>query len=209
MKVGNGTGETSLNVMADAVKFVYVPGADTQPPTVPTNLASGTISATSSQLTWTASTDNVGVAGYRVYRNGSFLTNAPSNSYLNSGLTANTTYSYEVSAYDAVPNESAKTSPLARTTLSTPPSAGSVTASTTTPCVDSTSPGRRSAVLEPAKSHTTATHGTRSPRTASRVPSPMVERDDQHDSRRWRAPGIFTYKDTTRPTSRMDHTTTP
>ncbi len=137
VKLTNSTGEASLNVMADAVRFVFVPGADTQPPTVPTNLASGTITATSIQLMWTASTDNVGVAGYRVYRNGSFLTNVATNGYLNSSLTANTTYTYEVSAYDAVPNESARTSPLARTTLSTPPSAGSVTPSTATPCVNS------------------------------------------------------------------------
>jgi len=137
VKVTNATGEASVNVMADAVKFVFVPAADAQPPTVPTNLASGTITETSIQLTWTASTDNVGVVGYRVYRNGPFLVNVAANSCVDSSLTANTTYSYEVSAYDAVPNESAGTSPLARTTLSTPPTAGSVTASTTTPCIDS------------------------------------------------------------------------
>lgn len=45
-------------------------GADTQAPTAPTNLVSSTITTSGFRVSWTASTDNVGVTGYNVYRNG-------------------------------------------------------------------------------------------------------------------------------------------
>jgi chitodextrinase len=48
----------------------YTELTDTQAPTVPTNVQVLAQSQTSIQVTWTASTDNVGVRGYKVYRNG-------------------------------------------------------------------------------------------------------------------------------------------
>ncbi len=77
-------------------------------PTAPTGLAGTTTSATSIRLTWTASTDNVGVTGYRVYRNGSQVgtTVAPATSYTDNGLTTGTAYSYQVIAVDAAGNAS-------------------------------------------------------------------------------------------------------
>ncbi len=74
--------------------------ADTQAPTVPTNFAGAAISSTQINLSWTASTDNVSVSGYRLSRNGTLIITTPSTSYQDTGLAANTTYNYSVVAYD-------------------------------------------------------------------------------------------------------------
>ncbi|HEX6848726.1 MAG TPA: PQQ-dependent sugar dehydrogenase [Chitinophagaceae bacterium] len=82
---------------------------DTQAPTAPTNLAATNISASSLTLTWTASTDNVGVTGYDIYQNGLKInpSNVTSTSFNVSGLTASTSYDYFVKAKDAAGNQSA------------------------------------------------------------------------------------------------------
>ncbi len=126
VQCSNNTGDTAL-VSADAARFVLKSG-DTQAPSVPTNLTATAASTTSIQLNWTASTDNVAVTGYKVYRNGSLAGNASATSYLDSaGLSPNTSYNYEVSAVDAVPNESGKCMAVARATLSVPPGPSTVT----------------------------------------------------------------------------------
>ena len=91
---------------------------DTQAPTVPANLAATNISITSLTLTWTASTDNVGVTGYDIYQNGVKInpSNVTSTSYNVSGLTAATTYGYSIRAKDAAGNQSAATTTLNVTT---------------------------------------------------------------------------------------------
>ena len=86
---------------------------DTQPPTVPQNLHRTGATSSSISLAWNASTDNYGVAGYRIYRNSAQVGTATGTSYTDSGLTANTGYSYQVDAYDGVPNYSAKSTSLA------------------------------------------------------------------------------------------------
>lgn len=87
------------------------------PPSVPQN-AHGTGSTPSTiSLAWDASTDNVGVVGYRVYRNGGQVGTTASTSYTDSGLNYSASYTYEVDAYDAIPNYSAKSAPVV---LSTP-----------------------------------------------------------------------------------------
>jgi len=98
---------------------------DTTPPSVPTNFAATPESSGQMKLTWTASTDDFGVAGYKVFRNGTFIGSAKSTSYLDSGLQPNTAYTYQILAYDGAGNESAKCDPVTATTLSdaTPPSA--------------------------------------------------------------------------------------
>lgn len=83
-------------------------GPDTTPPSVPSGLTAAATSTSQIDLSWTASTDNVGVAGYNVYRNSVYFTSVAGTSYNNTGLTMGTTYSYRVSAYDAAGNESAQ-----------------------------------------------------------------------------------------------------
>jgi chitodextrinase len=101
--------------------------SDTIPPSVPTGLTNTTTASTTESFSWTASTDNVGVTGYKIFRNGSQIDTSTSVSFSDSGLTPSTGYSYTVSAYDAAGNNSAQSSALAITTSSsssdtTPPS---------------------------------------------------------------------------------------
>lgn len=91
-------------------------GGDTQAPTAPTGLSSPSKTATSVSLSWNASTDNVGVAEYVIYRNGIQVGTSASTSFTNSGLTASTAYSYTVRARDAAGNLSAASSTLSVTT---------------------------------------------------------------------------------------------
>lgn len=102
------------------------PPADTTPPTVPTKLVLSATTHTTIALSWTASTDNVGVAGYRVFRNGSQIGMTIDPIYNDVGLSPGTLYSYTVSAFDDAGNisgQSAKTSAstLAVTVASPPP----------------------------------------------------------------------------------------
>jgi hypothetical protein len=89
---------------------------DTQAPSTPNNVT-GTATYYSVQLNWTASTDNVGVSGYKVFRNGIEVSTSGTNSYTDIGLAGSTAYSYIVSAYDAAGNNSAQSGAFAITTL--------------------------------------------------------------------------------------------
>jgi glucose/arabinose dehydrogenase len=109
------------------------PVADTTAPSVPQSLAATAQSATQVQLTWTESTDTgTGVAGYRVYRDGAAAPVASvtsGTSYTDTGLTAQTQYSYTVSAFDAAnpTNESAQSTAV---TVTTPQATGQLKLST-------------------------------------------------------------------------------
>ena len=82
---------------------------DTTAPSTPTGLSGSATSPSQSNLGWTASTDNVAVTGYRVYRNGVLLATLGNvTAYQNTGLSASTTYSYTVQAFDAAGNASAQ-----------------------------------------------------------------------------------------------------
>ncbi len=104
--------------------------ADTQPPTAPTNVRATAASPTSATVTWSASTDNVGVTGYDVYRGGAKVAQVAGSTltYTDTGLQPNTTYSYTVDAFDAAGNHSAQS---AAATVTTP--AGSDTQPPTVP----------------------------------------------------------------------------
>lgn len=90
---------------------------DTTPPSTPTGLGSTGVASTSLTLTWTASTDNVGVTGYRVRQNGVVLAGSPAGTTrLITGLAASTPYTFEVAARDANGNWSAYSAPHPVTT---------------------------------------------------------------------------------------------
>lgn len=92
-------------------------GADTQAPTVPTGLTVTGTTTNSISIGWNASTDNVGVKGYTVYRNGNQITQVMSGTaYTDAGLTASTSYTYKVSAFDAANNSSVQSSEVTGTT---------------------------------------------------------------------------------------------
>ncbi|MCB8964975.1 MAG: fibronectin type III domain-containing protein [Bacteroidales bacterium] len=98
------------------VSFTTMSAPDTQAPTAPANLAASGVTSSSANLSWTASTDNVGVTGYRIYRNGSLLTTATGTSYSVTGLSASTTYSFYVKAIDAAGNASSSSNTISVTT---------------------------------------------------------------------------------------------
>jgi chitodextrinase len=96
--------------------------ADTQAPTTPALISAVAKSASEVDLAWTASTDNVGVAGYQIIRNGVALNTVASNSlgYADTTVGANTTYSYVIQAFDAAGNHSLSSNSMQATTLSAP-----------------------------------------------------------------------------------------
>ena len=102
------------------------PTPDTQPPIAPSNLTAAAISATQVNLSWTASTDNVGVTGYLVERcQGAACSTftqvgtSPSAAFSDSGLTAGTNYTYRVRATDAAGNLSGYSATASATTPTT------------------------------------------------------------------------------------------
>ena len=80
--------------------------ADTSAPTTPSNLTVSNVTETTATISWSASSDNVGVTAYNVYRSGVLLGSVTGTSANLTGLSAGTTYSYDVSAVDAAGNES-------------------------------------------------------------------------------------------------------
>ena len=88
---------------------------DVVAPSTPTGLAAPTVSSTSVVLTWNASTDNVGVIAYDVRRNGNLIGSPSGTTFTDNTVAANQTYSYTVTARDAVPNLSAASDALSVT----------------------------------------------------------------------------------------------
>lgn len=94
--------------------------ADSIPPSVPGGLSASASSWSTVNLSWSASTDNVGVAGYRIYRGGSQIGTSAGNSYSDTTTAPSSSYSYTVSAYDAAGNNSGQSSAASATTPAPP-----------------------------------------------------------------------------------------
>jgi chitodextrinase len=98
---------------------------DTTSPSSPANLTLTSASSSSLSVSWGSSTDNVGVAGYGIYRNAVLVSTSATNSATLGGLSCGTAYTVGVDAFDSANNRSAKTSLSAQTsacvTGTTPP----------------------------------------------------------------------------------------
>lgn len=96
--------------------------ADTQAPSAPVLVSAVARSSTEVDLAWNASTDNVGVAGYQVLRNGAVVAKVSgiSLSYADTGATANTAYTYSLKAFDAAGNYSGASNAIQVTTPGAP-----------------------------------------------------------------------------------------
>jgi len=136
--VGNQTGYTLQNLVADQMYYIVVtaydtsnnesgysaevvytvPAPDLTAPSTPASLQATATSTSQINLSWNASSDNIGVTGYRIYRGGTQITTTSNTTYQDTGLSSSTTYSYTVSAYDAAGNESVQSSAFSATTLS-------------------------------------------------------------------------------------------
>ncbi len=100
--------------------------ADTKAPSAPSSLAASNIGETSLDLTWNASTDNVGVTDYDVYQGGVLIGSTATTSFSVTGLTVVTSYNFTVKAKDAAGNESTDSNTANATTVDqTAPSAPS------------------------------------------------------------------------------------
>lgn len=90
---------------------------DTQAPTIPQNLmVTAGAAATILNVSWDAATDDVAVAGYDIYINGSFLMSTTNTDVTVNGLTPNTNYCFTVTAYDIAGNTSAESTSVCLTT---------------------------------------------------------------------------------------------
>ncbi len=126
----NSLGVPSTAAIVDLAGAV----ADAQPPTAPTALAAVLNGSSQVSLTWTASTDNVGVAGYNVLRNGVKIATVSTNAYIDSSVVSNTSYTYTVTAFDAAGNVSPASNSVTVVTPvdTTPPVITNVTATAST-----------------------------------------------------------------------------
>jgi chitodextrinase len=108
-----------------ATAQLRTPGPDTTAPTSPTNLTAALTATKAVLLRWGASTDNVGVAGYRIFRDGQPIASlaASARSFTDSTAPQAQAHTYTVAAYDAVPNVSAMSNQVTITVPDTiPPS---------------------------------------------------------------------------------------
>ncbi|WP_084772698.1 PQQ-dependent sugar dehydrogenase [Nonomuraea candida] len=127
------------NPVAQDDRIIRVPpaggGSDTEPPTAPTGLTASGTTATTTTLSWTGSTDDVGVTGYDVLRapgasGGAFarVGTSAGTSHTDTGLTAGTAYRYQVRARDAAGNLSPVSGTITVTTTAAQGGSCSVTA---------------------------------------------------------------------------------
>ena len=86
--------------------LIWNPTPDTEAPTNPTNLVASNPSDNSISLSWTASSDNIGVISYDIYIDGTYAFNSGNTTATATGLTAATNYCFTVKAKDAANNES-------------------------------------------------------------------------------------------------------
>ncbi|MDI1461286.1 DUF4832 domain-containing protein [Catellatospora sp. KI3] len=112
---GTWDAASGYNVLSTAVTVGTCTG-DCTAPSVPSNLAVTGVTSSSVSLSWSASTDNVGVTGYQVLRNGVQIAVATGTSYTDTGRSAGTTYQYTVRAVDAAGNVSGTSAAVSATT---------------------------------------------------------------------------------------------
>lgn len=106
---GAGSAEviaTTNAFYAVGIGAAYSGSTDTVAPSAPTNLAAAGTTGTTTNLTWTASTDNIAVTGYDIYQGTTLKGSSTTTSYTVTGLTALTAYTFTVKAKDAAGNVS-------------------------------------------------------------------------------------------------------
>jgi chitodextrinase len=143
----SGTASSSASSTASTASS----STDTVAPSVPVGLFANAVSTSEIDLSWTPSSDNTAVTGYRIFSNGTFIATSSASSYKSTGLLSGATYSYTVAAYDAAGNLSAQTASISATTqnpasnntgsnASTTTNNNTTTADTTAPTTSITAP---------------------------------------------------------------------
>jgi hypothetical protein len=121
--------DVGVSPLGATVRISFAP--DTSPPSQPGNLTATPLDAGRVSLSWSASSDNARVAGYRVYRNKLLVATVTSTGFTDGGLSPSTSYAYSVVAFDAADNLSTVATAFATTPAADtqPPSApGNLTA---------------------------------------------------------------------------------
>ncbi|MDP2720950.1 MAG: hypothetical protein Q8O75_03350 [bacterium] len=117
-KSGYETKTTSIQPLPTK-PVIKIDPADTEAPSTPTNLKTTSVKPTSATLSWTASTDNKAVAGYKIFRDNVLIYTTTATSFTDSSLKADKKYSYFVKAYDAAGNFSSASNTITITTTLT------------------------------------------------------------------------------------------
>jgi uncharacterized protein YjdB len=145
--VGHGNSSSGWNSVTEVQLNLATGTGDTTAPSVPTGLTSSNVTATSVDLDWNASTDNVGVTGYYIYTNGANPVSTTGTSVTAAGLTAASSYTFTVSAFDGSNNESAQSAAVNVTTagisvsgVDVSPATASLTVSQTIQLTETISP---------------------------------------------------------------------
>ncbi len=114
----NPFGAVTTDAEQASLYATYATAADETAPTTPQGLGATATGPTQINLSWTASTDNVGIAGYTIRRGGEVIaqTASAATGYTDSGLSPSTAYSYTVDAYDAAGNHSPQSQAASATT---------------------------------------------------------------------------------------------
>jgi len=128
------------NLSPASTALVVASLPDTTKPSTPTGLTSPSKTDSSINLSWTASTDDVGVTGYKILRNGTQIGTSATASYTDGSLTPNTSYSYTVEANDNAGNISTASTALVVSTLA-----------------DTTKPSTPTGLASPSKTSNTVT----------------------------------------------------
>ncbi|PKV51016.1 putative secreted protein (Por secretion system target) [Aquimarina sp. MAR_2010_214] len=101
-----GSGNIFFDISNANFEITGGTGGDTEAPSTPASLTASNPTQTTIDLSWNASTDNVGVSGYDVYQGSTVIGTATTTTYQATGLSANTSYSFRVKAKDAAGNQS-------------------------------------------------------------------------------------------------------
>jgi hypothetical protein len=119
LRFANATQQADGWLGLGAVTVGTAGGGDTTAPSTPSGLSSTARTASSVSLSWNASTDNVGVTGYEVYRGSTPVGSPSGTSFTDTGLAASTSYTYTVKARDGAGNRSAASNAVTVSTSAT------------------------------------------------------------------------------------------
>jgi hypothetical protein len=114
VRATNSAGDSSYSNIASATTKA-ASTADTQAPTAPSGLYLASKTTSSVTIKWKASTDNVGVSFYKVYRNGKYMNGSSDMMDVDESVVRGTTYTYYITAVDKAGNESAKSNSISVT----------------------------------------------------------------------------------------------
>ncbi len=117
---GNARQTGAFVPLGPAWESMILPTRDTIAPQVPAPPTIGQVGQTIVQILWNPTTDNIGVAGYNLYRNGALLTTTSQVNYNDNAVSPATAYTYQLQAFDAAGNVSPLSTPATTTTLAPP-----------------------------------------------------------------------------------------